>query len=211
MRLTTPRTLLAIAIGIATATGATAAFCGQGGPHGDHGGGPDKHLAQLTERLNLTPEQQAQVKTIIEKEHAAAQRLHADTRKQIEGVLTDAQRAEQSARMQKRLDRHLERMGKRLTLTPEQTTQIRAILVERQTNPDLDRTAVKERIAAVLTPEQKQQFESMGSRDEHRGNQDREPGRDGPRHGQRGGPDGDGPDGPDDGPDGGPDQGPNQR
>ena len=201
--------MLAIAIGIATATGATAAFCGQGGPHGDRGG-PDQHLAQLTERLNLTPEQQTQVKAIIEKERAAAQRLRAETRKAIEGVLTDAQRAEQSARMGKRLDRHLERMAKRLSLTPEQTSQIRAILVERQTNPELDRTAVKERIDAVLTPAQKQQFESMRSREEHRGNKDREPARDGPRGGQRGGPDGDGPDGPD-APDGGPDQGPGQR
>ncbi|WP_295388811.1 Spy/CpxP family protein refolding chaperone [uncultured Thiodictyon sp.] len=207
MRLTTPRTLLALAIGIAAATGATAAFCDQGGPHGDNGGRPDKHLAQLTERLNLTPEQQAQIKTIIEEEHAAAQRLRADSRKRIDAVLTDAQRAEQAARMDKRMARHLERLTKRLNLTPEQTAQVRAILVERQTNPDLDRAAVKQRIAAVLTPEQREQLQSMRSRDQQHGRPGGDPKRDGPR-GQRGGPDGDPTDGPDDG---GPHDGPDRR
>ncbi|WP_295391212.1 hypothetical protein [uncultured Thiodictyon sp.] len=93
MIFSTPKTLLAIAIGIAT----TAAFCGPPGPRGDNAGCTASHLARFTERFSLTPDQQAQVKTIIEEEHTAAMRLHEDARKRIAEVLTDAQRAEQTA------------------------------------------------------------------------------------------------------------------
>ena len=149
-------------------------------------------------------------KTIIEEERTAAQRLHQETRKRIDGVLTEAQRTEQDARMKERMERHVDRLAKRLDLTPEQTTQVRAILDERRDNPDLDRAEVQARIAAVLTPEQKQEFESMGPRDErgeHHGKKDCGPGRDGPRDSPRGGPRGRPADGPADGPDGdGPDR-----
>ncbi|WP_295449961.1 hypothetical protein [uncultured Thiodictyon sp.] len=196
MTFTAPKTLLAIAIGIAT----TAAFAGPGGPRGDHAWSADKHLAQIAERLHLTPEQQSQVKTIIEEEHAAAERLHQDARKRIDGVLTDSQRAEQNAEMNKRMGQHVDRLAKRLNLTDEQTTKVRAILEEQRDQPGLDRTAIKDRIATVLTPAQRQQLESMGPRDERPGKQDCEPGHDHMRDGPMGGPDGDLADAPDGGP-----------
>ncbi len=204
MRLTTPRTLLAIGIGIAAATGATAALCGPGGHHGDGAECADAQLARLSERLDLTAEQQAQVKTILEEQRAAADQQRAQTRKRIDGVLTDAQRAAQDARHQKRLDRHLDRLSKRLGLSPEQTAQVRTILAERRTNPDLDRTQVQARIAAVLTPEQQKQFESVGPRGDHQGKKGCGPRGDGRKGGPVGGP----PDGPKGGRAGGPPEGP---
>lgn len=209
MRLKTPRTLLAIAIGLAAALGTGAAFCGPGGPHGD----PDARLERLTQRLDLTPQQQAQIKTIIEEGRTAADQLHAQVRQRIQGVLTDAQRAAEAARQQRGLDRQVDRLTGRLRLSPEQVTQVRAILAERLTNPALGRTELQGRIAAVLTPEQQQRFAAMESRGDHRGKRRDGPRGDGPptggpaggpQDGRRGGP-GDGPsDGPGDGPEDGP-------
>jgi len=188
MRLTTPRTLLAIAIGIAVATGTGAAFSGQRGPHGDPGACAETHLTRLTQRFDLTAEQQTQVKTILEEQAAAAAQLRAQTRQRVDGVLTDAQRAAQQARMQKRLDRHLERLTQRLDLSTEQSTQVRAILAERLSDPALDRAQEQERIAAVLTPEQQQQFESFGPRGNRGDRQGCGRQGDGPRGGPFGGP-----------------------
>ena len=201
MRFKTPRTLLAIAIGLAAALGTGAAWCGPGGPRGD----ADTRLERLTARLELTPQQQVQVKTILEEERTAADQLHAQVRQRIQGVLTDAQRAAEAARQQRGLDRQVDRLTGRLRLSPEQVTQVRAILAERLTNPALARTELQGRIAAVLTPEQQQRFAAMESRGDHRGKRgdgprgDGPPTRgpaDGPQDGRRDGP-GDGPaDGP---------------
>jgi len=65
--------------------------------------------------------------------------------------------------MTQELDRRMKRMTKDLALNAEQATRIRAILAERQTNPDLTHAVLRERIAAVLTPEQLKQYESMQS------------------------------------------------
>jgi len=210
MRLTTTRTLLAIAIGIAAAAGTSAAFCGQRGPQWGPGECPDPQLTRLTQRLDLTAEQQTQVKTILEEQRTAAAQLHAQTRQRVDEVLTDAQRAAQETRMQRRLDRHLERLARRLGLSTEQRAQVGTILAERRTNPELDPAQVQERIAAVLTPAQQQQFESFGPPG---GRQGCGPRGDGPRGGPLGGPfggPGDDPaEGPDDEPEG--DLGPQRR
>ena len=179
MRLTTPNTLLAIAFGIATATTATVAFCGPpglGGPPGADAGCPDRRLALITERLNLTPEQETQVKSIMAEERTAAERIHEDTRKRIDEVLTAAQRAEQQAQRQQRMGQRVDRLAQRLNLTAEQTTQVRAILEEQGAQPGFDRLAARGRIAAVLTPEQRQQLE--GPRGNSRGKMGCAPGLD---------------------------------
>ena len=186
MTFTAPKTLLAIAIGIAT----TAAFAGPGGPRGDATWSADRHLAQMAERLNLTPEQQAQVKTIIEEEHSAAERLHEDARKRIDGLLTDAQHAQQKAEMDQRMGQHVDRLAQRLNLSAEQTTKVRTVLEDQRDQPGLDRTAIKDRIDAVLTPEQRQQLASMGPRDDRQGKPDCGPGNDRMQGGQMGGPNG---------------------
>lgn len=51
-------------------------------------------------------------------------------------------------------DRRMERMSEQLNLTETQQEQIRAILDEQRQQRDAQRAAVRERIDAVLTPEQ---------------------------------------------------------
>jgi protein CpxP len=118
----------------------------------------------MTEELKLTPEQQAQVRTLIEEQQAAVDRLRQDTRKRIDALLTDNQRAERDSTMDRRMERRLDRMADRLDLTADQTAQIRTIFKERRDDPDLTRTEVHDRIAAVLTEEQRDKFKEMNER-----------------------------------------------
>lgn len=186
MRPFSPKTLLAIALGIASVSGPTIACNGPFGQAGDTPPCGDQRLNRLTDRLDLDPEQETKVKAILAEEDAATERLRLETRQRITGLLTESQRAELDQQMQRRLDRRAERLAKRLNLSPEQEKQVRAIIDERRTNPDLTRAQIKERIAAVLTPEQQQRFDTLEPRGDHWG-----------RHGCR--PVGPGPDGdPDD-------------
>ncbi len=93
---TTPKTLVVIAFGIAALAATAGALAGSPGRHGDPVAMAQARLARMTERFNLTPEQQPQIKTIIDEQQAAAERNRAETRQRIEGVLTDAQRAQQA-------------------------------------------------------------------------------------------------------------------
>ena len=180
MTFNTRRTLLAAALGLAAAGTATVA-AGPGWPHGDRAACTEERLARIAERYDLSPEQQARVKTILEEQQAANRKLQLETRQRIEGVLTDAQRTALEARLQRRLDRQVDRLARRLDLSPEQATQVRAILAERKADPGLDRAEIDKRIGAVLTPEQRARFEAMSARG------DRQP-KCGPRGGRPMGP-----------------------
>ncbi|WP_295586474.1 Spy/CpxP family protein refolding chaperone [uncultured Lamprocystis sp.] len=194
MRFPKYQTLTAIALGLSLAVGTGAAWSG---PPGDRQDRSEANFDRMVEALKLTPEQQTQVRTILQEQRTEADRLRAQTRQRIDAVLTDAQRAQRDARMQQGLDRRLERMTQRLKLSADQTTQIRAIFMERQSNPDLTREDIKERIAAVLTPEQRKQFDSKGPRGERADGKGRAPEADNPpdetQNDPLGGPDG-GPD-----------------
>lgn len=170
MRFPKYQTLTAIALGLSLAVGTGAAWSG---PPGDRQDRSEANFDRMVEALKLTPEQQTQIRTIQQEQRAEVERLRAQTRQRIDAVLTDAQRAQRDTRMQQGLDRRLERMTQRLKLSADQTTQIRAIVMERQSNPDLTREDIKERVAAVLTPEQREQFDSRGSRGERPGGKGR--------------------------------------
>lgn len=167
------RASLPIALCCAMLAGSTAALAGPPDHHGDPAQMVDNRLERMTEELKLTPEQQAQVRTLIEEQQAAVDRLRQDTRKRIDALLTDTQRAERDSMMDRRMERRLDRMADRLDLTADQTAQIRTIFKERRDDPDLNRTEVRDRIVAVLTDEQRNEFKEMSER----------------RGGPRGGPD----------------------
>lgn len=177
MRFPKYQTLTAIALGISLVAATGAAWSGHPGAPG---GRAEENFDRMVEALKLTPEQQTQVRTILQEQRAEIDRLRAQTRQRIDAVLTDAQRAQRTSRMQQGLDRRMERMTQRLKLSADQSTRIRAIFMERQSNPDLAREDIKERIAAVLTPEQRKQFASKGPRGERPGGKGRGPEADGP-------------------------------
>jgi Spy/CpxP family protein refolding chaperone len=84
----------------------------EGGEHRGHGGmSPDKQLEHMTKALDLTADQQAQIKPLLEAhqqqamqlrqdtsisqddKHTKMQALNTDTHTKIEAVLTDTQKA----------------------------------------------------------------------------------------------------------------------
>ena len=56
----------------------------------------------------------------------------------------------------------LERMAWRLNLTPEQRAKLEPILRQRDEMRTVQRQAMRQEIAGILTPEQLAQFEQMG-------------------------------------------------
>jgi len=99
--------------------------------HGPRGQGfsPDKQLEHLTKTLNLTSDQQMQIKPILENQQqqmmqlhqdtslsrddkmAKAKSLHADTTGKIEAVLNDQQKQKYEAMQQKMQERMQEKHG----------------------------------------------------------------------------------------------------
>ena len=56
----------------------------------------------------------------------------------------------------------LDRMSMRLNLSPEQKTRLEPILRQRQELRTAQQAAMRQEIAAILTPEQRAQFEQVG-------------------------------------------------
>lgn len=102
---------------------------GMGGHHRGHGMmDPDKRLAHMTKRYNLTADQQSQIKPILEDEQQQMQSMHGDTsmsrqdkwakmksthdatNQKIEAVLTDQQKQKFDADQKKMEERRSERM-----------------------------------------------------------------------------------------------------
>ncbi len=131
-----------------------------------HGMGPDQRLERMTERLNLTPEQQAEIRGILETQRAQQNTARAAARTQIDAVLTEEQRTERDARIDRRIERRVSRIADRLNLTPEQETELRKVMAEKRNNPSWHRSDMREQLATVLTDDQLAELEQMRS---HRG------------------------------------------
>ncbi len=110
-------------------TTATAPQQGQGQwGHGPRGMNPDAQLQHLTKHLDLTADQQAQIKPILESRdqqakqlwqdqslapadrHAKMQAIHQDTNSKIEAVLNDTQKQKYEAMQAKMQERGHDRM-----------------------------------------------------------------------------------------------------
>jgi periplasmic protein CpxP/Spy len=94
-----------------------------GGPGGRHGMDAEGQLKHLTKALDLTPDQQTQLKPILDAQHqqmeaihqdqalsredrfAKMKALHEDSKTKIEGVLNDAQKQKFEAMQERMHDR----------------------------------------------------------------------------------------------------------
>ena len=73
---------------------------GRGPGWGGAGGGIDSHLDRMSAMLGLTPEQQVEIRAILECQQATRQALQQAMREQVDAVLTPEQRAQHSQLMQ---------------------------------------------------------------------------------------------------------------
>jgi Spy/CpxP family protein refolding chaperone len=159
------KTPIAIALACVLGTGAAAALAAPPGGHPLAADRVDMRLERMSGQLDLTEAQQAEIRALIDAHHDAADLDRAALREQIDAVLTDEQRALRDDRMQSRMEQRLERMADRLDLTDAQRAEVQAIMDEQRANPALSRTELRERMAAVLTDEQREQLGRMRGRD----------------------------------------------
>jgi Spy/CpxP family protein refolding chaperone len=145
----------------AAALFASSAMIAVAGPFVGHGNSPglgadhiEARLERMSDQLDLTDAQQAQLRTILEQQQANRDRARQQTRAEIDALLTDAQRAQRDAELEKRQDRRLARMSDRLDLSETQQDALRDLFEERRNDPDLTREQMRERLAAVLDDDQ---------------------------------------------------------
>ena len=117
--------------------------------------GIETHIERLTRDLDLDAAQQTKIRQIMETEQAQREAQRLETRKQINALLTDAQKAKREDMMQSRMERSLERMTDRLDLTDDQVNRIKALFDEQAANPAQPRAELRQRIASILTDEQR--------------------------------------------------------
>lgn len=115
----------------------------------------ERYIERMSKDLDLTEAQQTEIHKIMVAEQAQRDQQRIETRKQINAVLTEVQRAKRDDIIQSRMDRDLDRMTDRLDLTDDQVTQIKAVFDDQRKNPELTRTQLRERIAVILTDEQR--------------------------------------------------------
>lgn len=123
--------------------------------------GPDAQVARLTERLSLTPEQQTEIRAILEADRTERATQRAALRERIDAVLTDAQRAERDAQMRQRIERRVARMADRLDLSAEQGSKLTALMIEKRDNPAWTRADTRERLSAILTEGQLARLDAL--------------------------------------------------
>lgn len=127
---------------------------GIAGPRMGYGGDIDARIASMAERLQLSDEQQQQLRSVFEAQQAERERLRADTRRQVDDLLTDEQRALRDQAMEARMEQRLKRMSARLDLDDAQLAEIRALMQARLADPTLTREEMRERVGMILTEEQ---------------------------------------------------------
>jgi periplasmic protein CpxP/Spy len=133
-----------------TAAEARPGMGGHGGPDMDVG----SKVEYMTKQLDLTAEQQEQVRAILEKTRQEQMRLRQENRAQIDALLTEEQKAKRAERQLKSVNRQVERLTDRLDLTGEQAEQLKALFTEQRQNRALTRDQMRERMSAILTAEQ---------------------------------------------------------
>ncbi|MBN1391737.1 MAG: hypothetical protein JW947_02920 [Sedimentisphaerales bacterium] len=143
-------------------------------------------MQEFGENLNLTDEQKAAIEQIIADEAKKIKEIRENSRKQIEAVLTPEQqkelaaiRSEKRPRMRGRAGDGLQVLAEKLNLTEAQNAAIQPILSaeandikavrqdnslsedEKKSKVRSIRAAAKEKIDAILTAEQKEEWNEL--------------------------------------------------
>ena len=133
---------------------ATAASAAAWGGHGKGCEQPDSHVARMTERLDLTDDQQAQIRAIHDEQRQQQDSQRQAVRERIDAVLTPEQIAQRDQGIEQKMERRLDRMAERLDLSAEQQDAMATLMQEKRADPSLDRDQMRERMAEILDEDQ---------------------------------------------------------
>ncbi|SDX49359.1 hypothetical protein [Thiocapsa roseopersicina] len=148
---------------------ATSALAEPGGPDQDPSTFTQQRIDRMTRSLDLTPEQQTEIRTILEEQRAQALQQREDTQARIGAVLTPEQQARIEEQRGSRMERHLDGLADRLNLSEDQVAQVRTIMQTKNDDSGMARDEIREQIKAVLNEDQLKQFESREPRSKHGG------------------------------------------
>ncbi|EGV19298.1 Spy/CpxP family protein refolding chaperone [Thiocapsa marina] len=133
---------------------------------GGHARDPSMFASQRIERmirtLDLTSEQQNEIRTILEEQRARELQQRQDVQARIDAVLTPEQRARIEERRDSRMERHLDGLAERLDLSEDQVARVRSMMESDDADSEMTRDEIREQIKTVLTEDQLQRFESRG-------------------------------------------------
>ncbi|HSO84175.1 hypothetical protein [Thiocapsa sp.] len=146
-----------------TAVMATSVLAGPRGFDQDPSAFADQRIERMTRTLDLTTEQQSEIRTILEEQRAQALQQREDTRARIGALLTPEQQARIQEQRDTRMERHLDRLADRLDLSEDQVAQVRIVMQAKNDGSGMARDEVGEQIKAVLTEDQLERFEARGA------------------------------------------------
>ncbi|RKT43798.1 Spy/CpxP family protein refolding chaperone [Thiocapsa rosea] len=145
-----------------TAVMATSVLAGPRGYHQDPSAFADQRIERMTRTLDLTSEQQSEIRTILEGQRAQALQQREEVQARIGAVLTPEQQARIEEQRDSRMERHLNRLADRLDLSEEQVAEVRTVMQTKHDDSGMTRDEIREQIKAVLTEDQLKRFEARG-------------------------------------------------
>jgi Spy/CpxP family protein refolding chaperone len=145
-----------------TAAMATPVLAGPRGFEQDPSAFADQRIERMTRTLDLTAEQQSEIRTILEEQREMALQQRETVQARIDAVLTPEQQARIKERRDSRMERHLDRLADRLDLSEEQVAQVQTLMRTENDGSGITRGEIREGIKAVLTEDQLERFESRG-------------------------------------------------
>jgi hypothetical protein len=119
-------------------------------------------MERMTRTLDLTPEQQTEIRTILEEQRARELQERQDLQARIDAVLTSEQRERIEEQRETRMEKRLDGLAERLDLSEDQVVQVRSIMSTDHDDSGMTRDEIREQIKTVLTEDQLKRFEARG-------------------------------------------------
>lgn len=145
-----------------TAVMATSVLAGPRGFEQDPSAFADQRIDRMTRTLDLTTEQQSEIRTILEEQRTQALQQREEVQARIGTLLTPEQQARIEEQRNARMERHLDRLADRLDLSEEQILQVRTVMQTKNDGSGMARDEIREQIKTVMTEDQLKRFEARG-------------------------------------------------
>lgn len=123
-----------------------------------------KGIERMTERLDLSDDQQAQLRAIMDEQREQQDAQRQALRERIDTILTAEQITLRDQGAERKMQRRLDRMAERLELSAEQQEAMAALMQEKRADPSLNRTQMRERMAQILDEDQLDQLDDRRGR-----------------------------------------------